>query len=87
MMKLLWSMGGMHMKRISDLYKDIDNIMSENEYHDDDTGEDVCEISEDEVYRIITTRNDYRFLTTATIKEEIHKCFTDFAYRMQKALY
>ena len=30
------------MKRISDLYKDIDNIMSENEYHDDDTGEDVC---------------------------------------------
>ena len=34
------------MKRISDLYKDIDNIMSENEYHDDDTGEDVCEISE-----------------------------------------
>lgn len=75
------------MKRISDLYKDIDNIMSENEYHDDDTGEDVCEISEDEVYRIITTRNDYRFLTTATIKEEIHKCFTDFAYRMKKALY
>lgn len=25
------------MKRISDLYKDIDNIISENEYHDDDT--------------------------------------------------
>lgn len=30
------------MKRISDLYKDIDNIMSENEYHDDDTDVDVC---------------------------------------------
>lgn len=26
------------MKRISDLHKDIDDIMSENEYHDDDTG-------------------------------------------------
>lgn len=45
-------------------------------------GEDVCEISEEEIYRIIIMRNDYRFLTTATIKEEIHKCFMDFAYRI-----
>lgn len=74
------------MKRISDLYKDIDAIMSENEYHNDDTNEDVCEISENEIYQIIITRNDYRFLTTDTIKTEIHKCYTDFAYRMKKAL-
>ena len=46
------------MKRLSDLYKDIDNIMSENEYYDDDTEETVCEVSEDDIYRIITTRND-----------------------------
>lgn len=75
------------MKRISDLYKDIDNIMSENEYHDDDTNKDVCEISEDDIYKIIIMRNDYRFLTTDTIREEIHKCFTDFAYRMNRVLY
>lgn len=58
------------MKRILDLYKDIDDIMSENEYHG------VCEISEDDIYKIIIMRNDYRFLTTAAIREEIHKRFT-----------
>ena len=67
------------MKRISDLYKDIDNIMSENEYHDDGTGEDVCEISEDEVYRIITTRNDYRFLTAAASASAIAFFFSSAA--------
>ena len=75
------------MKRLSDLYKDIDNIMSENEYYDDDTEETICEVSEDDIYRIITTRNDYRFLTAATIKEEIHNCFTDFTYRISKLGY
>ena len=75
------------MKRLSDLYKDIDNIMSENEYYDDDTEETVCEVSEDDIYRIITKRNDYRFLTAATIKAEIHNCFMDFTYRMSKLGY
>ena len=38
------------MKRLSDLYNDIDNIMQNNEYYDDDTEETVCDISEEEIY-------------------------------------
>ena len=60
------------MKRLSDLYNDIDNIMQNNEYYDDDTEETVCEISEDEIYQQLIERNDYRFLTTEAIKDEIH---------------
>lgn len=73
------------MKRLSDLYNDIDNIMQNNEYYDDDTEETVCDISEEEIYQQLIERNDYRFLTTEVIKDEIHKCFTDWNYRMKKS--
>ena len=63
------------MKRLTDLYIDMDEIMSNNKYYDDETGETVCEISEEEVYQRLIERNDYRFLTAEVIKEEIHKCF------------
>ncbi len=74
------------MKRLNDLYKDIDNIMQDNEYYDDETEETVCEISESEIYQRIIERNDYKFLTADVIKEEIHKCFTDWSYRTKKAM-
>ena len=73
------------MKRLSDLYNDIDNIMQNNEYYDDDTEETVCDISEEEIYRQLIERNDYRFLTTEAIKDEIHKFYTDWNYRMKKS--
>ena len=73
------------MKRLSDLYNDIDNIMQNNEYYDDDTEETVCDISEDEIYQQIIERNDYRFLTAEAIKDEIHKFFTDWNYRIKKS--
>ena len=73
------------MKRLSDLYNDIDNIMQNNEYYDDDTEETVCDISEEEIYQQLIERNDYRFLTMETIKDEIHKFFTDWNYRMKKS--
>lgn len=73
------------MKRLEDLYRDIDAIMADNECYDDDTEETVCEISEDDVYKIITERKDYKFLTAKVIKEEIHKYFTSWAYRVNKA--
>lgn len=73
------------MKRLTDLYIDMDEIMSNNEYYDDETGETVCEISEEEVYQRLIERNDYRFLTADFIKEEIHKCFMDWKYRVEKA--
>ena len=73
------------MKRLSDLYNDIDNIMQNNEYYDDDTEETVCDISEEEIYQQLIERNDYRFLTTEAIKDEIHKFFTDWNYRMKKS--
>ena len=55
------------------------------EYYDDDTEETVCDISEEEIYQQLIERNDYRFLTTEVIKDEIHKCFTDWNYRMKKS--
>lgn len=70
------------MKRLEDLYRDIDAIMANNEYYDDDTEETVCEISEDDVYKIITEQKDYKFLTAKVIKEEIHKCFISYEYRV-----
>lgn len=70
------------MKRLNDLYKDIDSIMQDNEYYDDEAEETVCEISEDEVYKIIIERKDYKFLTAKVIKEEIHKSFTSYEYRV-----
>ena len=73
------------MKRLSDLYNDIDNIMQNNEYYDDDTEETVCDISEEEIYQQLIERNDYRFLTTETIKDEIYKFYTDWNYRMKKS--
>jgi hypothetical protein len=73
------------MKRLSDLYNDIDNIMQNNEYYDDDTEETVCDISEEEIYQQLIERNDYRFLTTEAIKDEIYKFFTDWNYRMKKS--
>ena len=73
------------MKRLSDLYNDIDNIMQNNEYYDDDTEETVCDISEEEIYQQLIERNDYRFLITEAIKDEIHKFFTDWNYRMKKS--
>lgn len=75
------------MKRLEDLYRDIDAIIADNEYYDDDTEETVCEISESEIYQRIIERNDYKFLTADVIKEEIRKCFTNFTYRMKKSLY
>ena len=51
----------------------------------DDTEETVCDISEEEIYQQLIERNDYRFLTTEVIKDEIHKCFTDWNYRMKKS--
>ena len=73
------------MKRLSDLYNDIDNIMQNNEYYDDDTEETVCDISEEEIYQQLIERNDYRFLTKEAIKDEIHKFFTDWNYRIKKS--
>ena len=74
------------MKRLSDLYNDIDNIMQNNEYYDDDTEETVCDISEEEIYQQLIERNDYRFLATEAIKNEIHKFYTDWNYRMKKSM-
>lgn len=74
------------MKRLNDLYKDIDSIMQDNEYYDDETEETVYNISESELYQRIIERNDYKFLTADVIKEEIHKCFIDWNYRMKKAM-
>lgn len=71
------------MKRIKDLYVEIDNIMAENEYYDEETEDTCCEITEEEVYQRIVEREDFRFLTSEVIKDEIHKFFTDWEYRIK----
>lgn len=73
------------MKRIKDLYVAIDNVMQENEYYDDETEDTCCDVTEEQVYKMVIERDDFRFLTAEVIKSEIHKFFTDWEYRIKMA--
>ena len=64
--------------------KELRNML--NDFNDDDTEETVYDISEEEIYQQLIERNDYRFLTTETIKDEIHKFYTDWNYRIKKSM-
>ena len=41
------------MKRINDLYVAIDNVMQENEYYDDEIEDTCCDVTEEQVYKMV----------------------------------
>lgn len=75
------------MQRIKAVLMAIDEIMSEAEYYDEETGASCIDVTEEQVYNWLMEMKDFRFLGTETIKELIHKMFTDNDFRMENIYY
>lgn len=71
------------MQRIKAVLVAIDEIMSEAEYYDEESGVSCIDVTEEQVYNWIMEMKDFRFLGTVAIKELIHKMFADNDFRMK----
>ena len=63
---------------------EVDEIIQEYEYYDEETETDVCNTTEQEVYdRAFRECKDFRFVGKEKAQEIIHIFMTDFGERMK----
>lgn len=60
----------------------LDQLLQDCEYHDDETGEDVCDITEEECYDFLMKTEEYHLLGTEKVKSFIHLFITDYSSRI-----
>lgn len=68
--------------RLKNFLVDLDELLQNNEYYDDDLEKEVCDITEDQCYDILMKTEEYHLLGTERVKGCIHLFMTDFASRM-----
>lgn len=68
--------------RLKRFIVELDELLQDCEYHDDETGEDVCEITEEECYDFLMKTEEYHLLGTEKVKSFIHLFITDYSSRI-----
>lgn len=59
----------------------LDRVVQDAEYYDDDLGDTVCELTEEQIYEAVVTEEDVKFLSEEKIKSIIHYFMSDYVYR------
>lgn len=68
--------------RLRNFLVELDQLLQDNEYYDDESGKDFCEITEKECYDILMETNEYHLLGTEKVKSFIHLFITDYSSRI-----
>lgn len=69
------------MVRMKKMLVALDECMSDATYYDDDKQEDVCELTEEEIYNCLMKNDEFHLLTSEVVKNFIHT-FQDHSMRM-----
>lgn len=64
--------------RMQKLLYRLNQILDSYLYYDDESGELFIDLSEDECYNLIMLDDEMHLLTSETVKEIIHLCYTDW---------
>lgn len=68
--------------RLKNFLVDLDQILQDSEYYDDDLKKEVCDITEEQCYNILMETKEYHLLGTERVKAFIHLFMTDYSSRM-----
>ena len=68
--------------RLRNFLADLDIIILDNEYYDDELGKEVCDITEEQCYNILMETKEYHLLGTERVKAFINLFITDYSSRI-----
>ena len=68
--------------RLRNFLVDLDQLLQDNEYYDDELEKAVCDITENQCYDVLMKTEEYHLLGTEKVKAFINLFMTDFASRM-----
>lgn len=68
--------------RLKRFIVELDQLLQDCEYHDDETGEDVCDVTEEECYDSLMKTEEYHLLGAEKVKSFIHLFITDYSSRV-----
>lgn len=68
--------------RLKNFLVDLDQLIQDNEYYDDDLEKAVCDITEEQCYNVLMETKEYHLLGTEKVKAFISLFMTDFTSRM-----
>lgn len=69
------------MARMKKMLIAIDECMIEATRYDDEKQEDICELTEEEIYNCVMKNDEFHFLTSEVVKNFIH-AFQDYSMRI-----
>ena len=60
------------MARLKKMLIALDECMTDATYHDDEKQEDVCELTEDDIYNCLMKNDEFHLLTSDVVRSFIH---------------
>lgn len=68
--------------RLRNFIEDLDQLLVDYEYYDDELKKEVCDISEEQCYNILMETKEYHLLGTEKVKTFINLFITDYSSRI-----
>lgn len=68
--------------RLKRFIAELDQILQDCEYYDDELKTEVCDITEEECYDILMKTDEYHLLGTEKVKSFINLFMTDYSSRI-----
>ena len=68
--------------RLKNFLTDLDQLLQDNEYYDDELQKEVCDITEEQCYNSLMETKEYHLLGTEKVKAFINLFITDYSSRI-----